>query len=598
MTMRVVALVAGVLACAVAVTARQAVMPDGLGLIKGQVVDEANGRPVPGTVVTLNGSSPARRIIVGAGGLFEFDALPAGSYGLQASRPGYLPSIAGQRSPTGTGRPIVISNGADHADVVVRMWRTGSIAGSVMTAASIPLTGVEVHALQHTLAGGSWQWTDAAVAMSDDHGHYHLGNLAPGDFLVIAKPVQDPETPLLMALLTANATSAADVMAGVASIAGGTPNVDARVPASTTTYYAATPAAGASIMTLPPGTARTGVDLRVRQGHGVRISGVLAGATGPVGGLIVHLVAPIAEGAETDGPDLEVATAACTDDGRFGFSAVAAGRYSLVLTWTPPAPPAGVRSGPPGGTETAPPLPAEPALWARMPITVGSANIAGVQLELHQGSTVSGHVVLDGAGPAPIGLEAANLRLEAVGASLIPSPQVPPVRLVVDANGRITSASITPGRYVLRAAPVRGWTVESATTGDRDIVDDPIEVRSNIVDLALTLTDRPLGTIAGSAVGDGGQPATDASVIVFPASAGHRRDSSATARRLRAIRAQVNGTFAVAGLPPGDYFALALDADPPAGWQSPPRLEAWEKLATRVTVALGAVQRLTLEVIK
>jgi hypothetical protein len=446
------------------------------------------------------------------------------------------------------------------------------------------------------LAGGTWQWTDAAVATSDDHGHYHLSNLMPGDFLVTAKPVQDPETPLLMALLTANAASAADVMAGVASSAAGTPDVDGRVPASTTTYYAASPAAGASIIALPPGTARIGVDLRVRQGRGVRVSGALTGAIGPVGGLTVRLVAPIAEGAEANGPDLEVATAACADDGRFGFSGVAAGRYSLVLTWMPPPPPAGVRSGPPGGSET-PPLPADPALWARMPVTVANANITGVQLALHQGSTVSGHVVLDGAGPAPVGLEAANLRLEPVGAPLIPSPPVQPARLMVDAGGRITSASITPGRYLLRATPVRGWTVESGTTGDRDIVDDPIDIRSNIVDLVLTLTDRPLGTIAGSAL-SGGQPATDASVVVFPANANQRRDTSVSARRLRAIRAQVTGAFAVANLPPGDYLALALDADPPAGWQNPQHLEAWEKVATRVTVALGEVQRLNLEVIR
>jgi hypothetical protein len=145
---------------------------------------------------------------------------------------------------------------------------------------------------------------------------------------------------------------------------------------------------------------------------------------------------------------------------------------------------------------------------------------------------------------------------------------------------------------------VRPWAVESATTGDRDIVDDPIDIRSNIVDLVLTLTDRPLGTISGSAVDAGGQPAADASVIVFPANANQRRDTSASARRLRAIRAQATGAFAFANLPPGDYVAVALDADPPANWQSPQRLEAWEKVATRVTVALGEVQRLNLEVIK
>jgi hypothetical protein len=595
MTMRVVVLVTGVLACVSPMAARQAVAP--MGLIRGQVVDQVNGQPVPGTLVTLSGANPARRVVVGAGGLFEFDALPAGSYGLQANRPGYLPSSAGQRVPTGLGRPIVISTDAERADVVVPMWKTGSIAGSVITTTSIPLTGVEVHALERMLAGGAWQWTDAAVAMSDDHGHYHLSNLTPGDFLVTAKPVQDPETPLLMALLTANAASAADVMAGVASSAGGTPDVDGRVPASTTTYYAASPASGASVIALPPGTARIGVDLRVRQGRGVRVSGALSGATGPVGGLTVRLVTPIAESAEANGPDLEVATAACAADGRFSFSGVAAGRYSLVLTWTPPAPPPGVRSGPPAGPEIPPPPPADPALWARMPVTVTNANITGVQLALHQGSTVSGHVVFDAGGPPPAGLEAANLRLEPVGAPLIPAPPVQPARVMVDANGRIVSASITPGRYLLRATPARGWTVESATTGDRDIVDDPIDIRSNIVDLVLTLTDRPLGTISGLAL-SGGQPATDASVVVFPANANQRRDTSVSARRLRAIRAQVTGAFAIGNLPPGDYLALALDADPPAGWQNPPQLEAWEKLATRVTVALGEVQRLNLEVIR
>jgi hypothetical protein len=85
---------------------------------------------------------------------------------------------------------------------------------------------------------------------------------------------------------------------------------------------------------------------------------------------------------------------------------------------------------------------------------------------------------------------------------------------------------------------------------------------------------------------------------VFPADANQRRDTSASARRLRAIRVQATGAFAIANLPPGDYLALALDTDPPAGWQNPQRLEAWEKVATRVTVALGEVQRLNLEVIK
>lgn len=596
MTLRVAALVTGVVVCTTAVAARQAVAP--AGVIKGQVIDEANGRPMAGAWVTLSGSTPPRRVVVGPGGLFEFGSLPPGAYGLQANRPGYLSTSAGQRSPTGSGRPVVIADGSERADIVLPMWRTGSIAGSVMTTESSPLTGVEVHALQRTLAGGSWQWTDAAVSMSDDHGHYHLSNLMPGDFLVAARPIQDPETPLLMTLLTANAASAADVMAGVASSPGEMPATDGRVPASAVAYYAASPSVEASILALPPGTTRTGVDLRVRQARGVRISGVLTGATDPVGGLTVHLVTPIATQVATDGPDIEVASAACAKDGRFGFSGVAAGRYSLVLTWTPPPPPAAARAASPGRPQTASPLPSEPALWARLPVRVAGADITGVQLALHQGSTVSGQVVFDGSGPPPVGLESANLRLEPVASPYMPSPPSPAPRLEIDASGRIRSFSITPGRYLLRATPPRGWTILSATTGAHDLLDDPIDIRANLADLVLTLTDRPLGSIGGSAVRLDGQPAPGATVLVFPADASKRQDTSPAARRLRAVRAQESGAFVVANLPPGDYLTLAMDADPPAGWQDPQRLQGWEHSATRVALALGQVQRLNLEVIK
>jgi hypothetical protein len=596
MTWRVVAFVTGVVGCTVAAAAKQAVAP--AGVIKGQVVDEANGQPVSGAWVTLSGGTPIRRVVVGPGGLFEFGSLPAGAYGLQANRPGYLPTSAGQRSPTGPGQPVVISDGSNRADIVLPLWKSGSIAGTVMTSESSPLTGVEVHALQRTLAGGSWLWTDAAASMSDDHGHYHLSNLMPGDFLVAARPIQNPETPLLMTLLAANAGSAADVMAGVVSSPSEMPVADGRVPASATTYYATSPSIEASVLALPAGTTRTGVDLRVRQGRGVRISGVLTGATGRVGGLTVHLVTPIAKQFATDGPDIEVASAACAEDGRFGFSGVAAGRYSLVLTWTPPPPAAAARAGSPGRPQTVSPSPSEPALWARLPVSVTDEDITGLQLALHQGTTVSGRVVFDGPGAPPTGLESANLRLESVAAPFMPSPPSPASRLEIDASGQIRSASITPGRYLLRATPLRGWTVVSATTSDRDVLDDPIEIRADIVDLVLTLTDRSLGAMTGSAVGLDGQPAPNATVIVFPADARERQDTSAAARRLRAVRAQQSGAFAVANLPPGAYLALALDADPPADWQDPQRLQGWEKSATHVAVALGEVQKLNLEVLK
>jgi hypothetical protein len=103
MTMRVVALVAGVVACAATVMARQTVTP--IGLIKGRVIDQTNGQPVPDTLVTLSGSNPARRIVVGAGGLFEFSSLPAGSYGCRPAGPAtFRRARASAHRPESAGR--------------------------------------------------------------------------------------------------------------------------------------------------------------------------------------------------------------------------------------------------------------------------------------------------------------------------------------------------------------------------------------------------------------------------------------------------------------------------------------------------------------
>lgn len=577
--------------------------PSLVGAIRGRVADQSTGQPLPDALVTLSGGSGVERLVVGADGAFEFTGLPVGNYAVRAERPGYLAANAGEGIPGGAGRPINLSVARPAATLVVSMWKAGAIDGVVTTAGADPSPGAEVHALERTLAGGAWQWADAAVSTADDRGHYHLDNLTPGDFLVVARPVRDPETPLFMALFTANTASAADVMAGVVSSARGTPDLDARVQASTLTYFATSPTGPPAVVTLAAGAARPNVDLHLRPGRGFRVAGTLVGTPVSIHGLTVQLVSPIvANPTRPDAieQDLEVGRAACTDDGRFAFSDVPPGRYAIVLTWMPPLPtppPTFTRGRGPMSPPVLP-LPTDEALSARQNVEVTTTDLDGLGLDVRRGVRLSGHVaVVDGSTGPPEGLQSIGLRLEPVAADVMPVLPNPPSRVRVDGTGQISSSSLTAGRYILRATAPRGWTVRSAMSGGRDLLDDPIDLHANVGDLVLSVTDHPPGALTGS-VASNSQPAAGATVLLFPANPADRRDSSAQARRLRLTRTGDAGGFGIGNLPPGDYLILALASSPPPNWQDPARLATLQKSAVPVTIATGPTPPIALEVVR
>ncbi len=587
-----------------AVIARQG--PVSTGRISGRVIDQTTSQPVSDAAVTLTGTGPVRRAMTDAAGNFELTDVATGMYGILAAKPGYATSGAGQSSPTGLPQPMTVTAADGRTGVVVPMWRLGAIAGVVTDATAEPLPGVEIHGYRRALIAGAWQWTDAATTSTDDRGRYRLASLAPGDYVVVARPTQDPETPLLVALLSTNAAAAADVMAGVTSNASETPDVDARVPAAPVTFApAATAFSKASIIAVTPAAAVSNVNVRLTFGRGRRIAGQLTGVSGVLPGAIVRLVT---SAAETANPEIEVASAACDETGRFAFANVAPGSYALSLLWMPPPPasqpalaapasqvPQPGRGPAPGVPPPAPLLPSEPVRWARVPVSVTTADVAGVQLPVHDGFTLSGHAVFSTGAPLPPDISASVLRLDPAIAQTGPPPPMP-TRLRIGEQGRITSMGMPAGRYFLRINTMpRGWTLVSATTGGHDALDEPIDVHSNLDDLTLTFENRPLGSISGTVTRD--MPGST-TVIVFPADAAKRLDSANNARRLRASRPQESGTFAIGGLAPGAYLVIALDGDAPAGWQDPAKLEAWAAKAQHVDVALADIAHVTLQVSK
>ena len=163
----------------------------GTAVIVGQVVDAATGKGISSAIVTLAGS---RRAMTTSDGRFAFRALPSGSHSLSAAKSGYINGAYGMRRPDGATLPVVLADGERRGDIVIWMWRQGSISGSIVDEAGEPVVGIQVTALRRTTVGGRRRFAQGSVGTTDDRGVYRISRLAPGDYAVamIASQVSVP----------------------------------------------------------------------------------------------------------------------------------------------------------------------------------------------------------------------------------------------------------------------------------------------------------------------------------------------------------------------------------------------------------------------
>ena len=176
---------------------RRAVSPSppplarGTAVIVGQVVDAATGKGISSAVVTLAGS---RRAMTTSDGRFAFRAVPSGSHSLSAAKSGYIGGAYGMRRPDGATLPVVLADAERRGDIVIWMWRQGSISGSIVDEAGEPVVGIQVSAVRRTTVGGRRRFAQGSVGTTDDRGMYRISRLAPGDYAVgmIASQVSVP----------------------------------------------------------------------------------------------------------------------------------------------------------------------------------------------------------------------------------------------------------------------------------------------------------------------------------------------------------------------------------------------------------------------
>lgn len=313
-----------------------------------------------------------------------------------------------------------------------------------------------------------------------------------------------------------------------------------------------------------------------------RISGFVRSSDGrPASGSTINLRPDYATGGEMGG----WGNSGIAPDGSFSFANVPPGQFVLEVT---PARDVIVSLGRVTARGAEPPASPE---FARMSITVGGNDIAGLVVTTRPGVTVSGRVIFPG-NVRPTAPEGAPLRVNAAFQNPEDGPRTMFLRRdngAIDESGRFQLRDVS-GQVLFRVA---GSTVDLVTKS----------VMLNGTDITNTAYDASRGDVSGLEIVMGapaqingtakntrGEPVRDFRVALFPASA---KPSWLTASFMRTGSADPNGRFQFIQLPAGEYLGVAVETFEQGEEWDPAFQQRVLPAARRFTVKEG--QTLTIE---
>jgi hypothetical protein len=505
--------------------------PDGVAVPRARVVTNAP-RPMGGGRINVQSMS----VTTDDDGRYELTGLFGGDYQIRATKPGYTDTIYGQQTPGDAGSRVSVADNQVKTQIDIVLPRHSAVAGQVLDDFGDSVEGAIVNAWQIRFQSGRrvLSAANATSRVTDDLGRYRLSGLAPGQYVI--------------------STSIGQV--------GTQPEAD--VSGFATTYFPGTTTASeARLVTVPRSQDVTGIDIALVALPTASITGRRIGIDGqPMGGSIT--LTP----SQRSGAIVTPPTGARTwDDGRFEFPNVSPGEY-VVQTST--GKPASDREGE----------------FAAQFVTVNGTDVRDLLMQGTLGSTISGRVVFDG-DPPP---DSRALAIEPTSAD----PDRSPTR------GNIARADVRrdytfsvegvhgPRRITVPRLPP-GWMLKSVTSGGVDVTDAPLPFGTrdqSLTDVEVVLTNR-VTELTGTAIDSRGQSVTAFTVLVFPTD--HDRWYAGSRFFRRAGSQSSTGSFAIAGLPSGDYFVAAVSGmsvlrDGVDAWQDPEFLDSIALRASHVTL--------------
>jgi hypothetical protein len=488
-------------------------VPTGTAVVSGRATVSPSGAPLRHAQVTLNGAEQQvrRTTTTDAEGRYRMADLPAGRYFLSANKAGYVSVQYGQRRSTEPGTALQLSDGQALTGINFALPRGGVIAGRVTDEFGEPIARAAVQALRYVYGpDGQRRPQPNQAATTDDLGQFRLFGLTPGEYIV----------------------SASGQPGGF--ISGGPAVVDTSA-IYLTSYFPGSPNINEAQSVPVAAGQEANIQFALVVGRLSRVAGTVADSTGrPLANAMATLQS--SAGGFMGG----LSGGLTGPDGAFSIANVAPGDYVLNVQ------PINRLGGDAPIAES-----------GSVPLTVGDADLVNLRVTTSAGVTVTGRVVFEGTARRDNGPNG-RIRVFTQSTGL---PQVT-ISAGIDSGMVADDGSFeikgARGQLLFRVMAGPAWGLKSVSLEGTDITDTPADLAGpeGLSGLTVVLTDK-LTDVSGQVTDARGQVLKEYLVVVQPA---EPKSAAALTRYLRTLRPEQDGRFVVRGLPPGEYFATAVES--------------------------------------
>jgi len=552
----------------------------GTARIRGRVISADSGSPVRRAQVRISGPDiAAKTAMTDAEGRYEFRDLPGGRFNLSASKSGYVDVQFGQTRPFESGKPLDVTDAQVMEKTDIAMPRGSVIAGRILDEFGDPVADALVSAMRSTWTNGRRRLTPTGrTSQTNDLGQYRIFGLPPGEYYVSATlRATGMEMAAMEMALAARA-------GGGAAIAG--PSASAPTSGYAPTYFPGTTnGSDAQKVAIAVGQEAQGTDFGLLPARLAKITGTVIGSDGkPADGTMVNAV-------PRDPIGLAIPSTARTDkNGNFTLNSMSPGDYSLQTMSMQIMTSGGgdtmsfrvTMGGPDGGD----------AEFGSVPISVSGDDVTNVIILTSKGATATGRITYEG-GSKPT--TPTQLRITAPSVDNAGGPSLGGGAAgTAKEDGTFELKGLGGMRIIRPANMPQGWILKSVTVNGADITDTGMEFKAGetIAGVEIALTSK-LTDVNGTVKGAGSDLAKDYTLVVF--SDDPQRWTLPMNRYVTGVRPGQDGRFQVKNLPPGGYYAIALEYIPQGEWGDPQVLDRLKDRATRFTLSEGSTKTLELK---
>jgi carboxypeptidase family protein len=515
------------------IPARDTAPATGTSVIRGRVVDAANGMPLRKAGVRI--FSPqireSRSAITDAEGRYEFTDLPAGQFNLNVTKAGYVDLAYGQTSPGEMGKSLKVGDKQVVEKIDFTLPRGAVITGRVLDEFGEPVADVQVSALRNQFTPSGQRPVNAGrFATTNDIGEFRLFGIPPGQYFLSATYRGGQFT----------------------SIGPTTGDSSGYAP----TYYPGTAnLADAQKLSIGLGGTVSDVTVMLVVARTARVSGTVVDGQGrPLKQGSVMLMSLTTMGMPAGGGPIR-------PDGTFTFNGIAPGEY-VVRAMLPNT--TGVMSD-----------------SAMANVSVNGIDVTDVRVEPVRPITVSGHVVLDPVAARSFRPE--TMRLNATPSDPGPTfgPAPPPAAVRDDLTFEFKAS---PGPSVIRLAAPPGWMIKSVTLNGADVTDGITLRNEDVSELEVELSNK-MPDLSGQVTNANGDAVLDYVAIAFPQD--QNLWNTPGPGRNGMTRPDDQGRYRFRTLRPGTYYLVAVDHAQSNDFMDPAFLESVRTRATRVILNEG-----------